>query len=373
MNMLCFFRKGFYVLDLLVLAMLMVAIGHAVVFDNNWELLLLDYAILLRFNSCFLLYRKERYGIIPIALFTLLFGYAVLTGLLDNTIFRMGEFPGILFNSQPSGGEYIIERHLAGESWVRCIIYWAWLIPILVYGIQSLRRATITNGYRWSDLAGLAIFKDEAGKLFVKIVILIFIAAIIGYQMDEMLSFYALMTLPTVAYYFLNKYLGRKAHWLEYVILAVGLYVYDKAQYKVDNERVEYLVISAVIILAVCSWMMFRTKEMAVSLLTLIIMSVVLPGLSVGYNIYQSMEGARSVNYVSPGMKKGYMYIRRTDSINGKQMMKVGIRDRYRTTVPCKFNIILPDGLYSPFVLCVTEKRDSVYYNVERGYIFDLK
>ena len=85
------------------------------------------------------------------------------------------------------------------------------------------------------------------------------------------------------------------------------------------------------------------------------------------------MEGARSVNYVSPGMKKGYMYIRRTDSVNGKLEMRVGIRDRYRTTVPCKFNIILPDGLYSPFVLCVTEKRDSVYYNVERGYIFDLK
>jgi hypothetical protein len=373
MNMLHFLRKGFYVLDLLVLAMLMMAVGHTVIFDNNWELLLLDYAILLRFNSCFLLYRKERFGILPIALFTLLFGYAVLTGIFDNTIFRMGEYPSIFFNSQPSGGEYIIERHLAGEFWVKCIIYWAWLILILVYGIQSLRRTTITNGYRWYDLAGLAIFKDRAGKQFVKIVILVFIAALIGFQMDEMLSFYALMTLPMVAYYFLNKYLGRKAHWLEYVILAVGLYVYDKAQYKVDNERVEYLVVSAVIILVVCAWMMFRTKKIAISLLTLIIMSVVLPGLSVGYNIYQSMEGARSVNYVSPGMKKGYMYIRRTESVNGKQEMRVGIRDRYRTTVPCKFNIILPDGLYSPFVLCMTEKRDSVYYNIERGYIFDLK
>ena len=33
--------------------------------------------------------------------------------------------------------------------------------------------------------------------------------------------------------------------------------------------------------------------------------------------------------------------------------------------------IIVPDGLYSPFALCMTEKRDSVYYNVERGYIFE--
>lgn len=363
--MLCFLRKGFYVLDLFVLAMLMMAVGNTVVFDNNWKLLLLDYAILLRFNSCFLLYRKEKFGVFPIALFTLLFGYAVLTGIFDNTIFRMGEYPSILFNSQPPRDEYIIERHLAGESWVRCIIYWAWLIPILVYGILSLRRTTITNGYRWYDLAGLVVFKDRAGKQFVKIVILILIAVLIGYQMDEILSFYALMTLPMAAYYILNNYLGRRAHWLEYVILAIGLYVYDKAQYKVDNERVEYLAISAVIILAVCSWMMFRTKKMAVSLVTLIILSVVLPSLSVGYNIYQSMEGARSVNYVSPGMKKGYMYIRRTEGVNGKQMMRVGIHNRYHTIVPCNFNIILPDRFYSPFVLCMTEKRDSVYYNIE--------
>ena len=67
------------------------------------------------------------------------------------------------------------------------------------------------------------------------------------------------------------------------------------------------------------------------------------------------------------------MYIRRMENVNGKQRMKVGIRDRYRTTIPCKFTIIVPDGLYSPFALCMTEKRDSVYYNVERGYIFEKR
>ena len=174
-----------------------------------------------------------------------------------------------------------------------------------------------------------------------------------------------------VAYYLLNKYVGRKVHWLEYVLLGVGLYVFDKAQYKVDNERVEYLIASAAIILAVCVWMLYKTKKVAASIFALVVIAVILPGLSIGYNIYQSMEGARSMNYVSIGMQKGYMYIRRVENVNGKYKMRIGIRDRYRTTVPCKFNIILPDGFYSPFALCKNEKGDSVYYNVEAGYIFE--
>ena len=198
-----------------------------------------------------------------------------------------------------------------------------------------------------------------------------FLALLIDYTFDEMASFFALMVLPMVAYYLLNKYVERKVHWLEYVLLGVGLFVFDKAQYKVDNERVGYLVASAAIILAVCVWMFYKTREVAASLFALVVMAVILPGLSIGYNIYQGMEGARSVNYVSIGMRKGYMYIRRTEEVNGKQKIRVGIRDRYRTTVPCKFNIILPDGFYSPFALCLTEKRDSVYYDVENGWIFE--
>jgi hypothetical protein len=169
----------------------------------------------------------------------------------------------------------------------------------------------------------------------------------------------------------LNKHVRRKVHWLEYVLLGVGLYVFDKAQYKVDNERVKYLIASAAILLAVCVWMLYKTKKVAASIFALVVIAVILPGLSIGYNIYQSMEGARSMNYVSIGMQRGYMYIRRVENVNGKHKMRMGIRNRYRTTVPCKFNIILPDGFYSPFALCKNEKGDSVYYNVKAGYIFE--
>ena len=364
-------RKGFYVLDLLVLAVLLVCIVHTVVYDNDWGFLILDTALLLRFNSTFLLYRKEKMSIIPTVLFTLLFGFAVLSGTFENTIIRMSEYPSIVLNSQSTGDERICQRYVAMELLVKCVIYWAWLMPIVAYAVLAISQRLKKNEYRWYDLMGRAMFKDRAGKLLVTTCVLVFIAMLIGYQMDEMLSFYALMTLPMVVFYYLNRYVGRNVNWLEYVVLAMGLYAYDKAQYHVDDERVAYLLVSAAFIMVVCIWMMIKTKKIAATLFAFVLMSVVLPGLSIGYNIYQSMEGARSVNYVSPGMKKGYMYIRRMESVNGKQRMKVGIRDRYHTTIPCKFTIIVPDGLYSPFALCMTEKRDSVYYNVEQGYIFE--
>jgi len=365
-------RKGFYVLDLLVLALLMVCINHTMAYETEWGFWALDIALLLRFNSTLLLYRRESMSIIPITLFTVLYGYVVLSGVFQNTIFRMAEYPSIVLNTQPlENGRFISIRYLGVELLVRCIIYWTWLMPVVVYAVLTIKRRTVNNQYRWYDLAGLAIFKDKAGKLLVNMCILVIIALLIGYTLDELLSFYALMVLPMVAYYLLNKYYGRKVHWLEYVLLGVGLYVFDKAQYRVDNERAGYLVASAAIVLAVCVWMLYKTKKVAASIFALVVIAVILPGLSIGYNIYQSMEGARSMNYVSIGMQKGYMYIRRVENVNGKQKIRVGIRDRYRTTVPCKFNVILPDGFYSPFALCMNEKGDSVYYNVEAGYIFE--
>jgi len=364
-------RKGFYVLDLLVLAVLLVCVIHTVVYDNEWGFLILDAALLLRFNSTFLLYRKEKMSIVPIVIFTLLFGFAMLSGTFENTIIRMSEYPSIVLNTQHTGDEHVCQRYVAMEMLVKCVIYWAWLMPIVAYAVLAISQRLKKNEYRWYDLMGRAMFKDRAGKLLVTTCVLVFIAMLIGYQMDEMLSFYALMTLPLVAFYYLNRYVGRDVNWLEYVILAIGLYVYDKAQYQVDDERVAYLLVSVAFIMAVCIWMLAKTKKIVATLFAFVLMSIVLPGLSIGYNVYQSMEGARSVNYVSPGMKNGYMYIRRMENVNGKQKMMVGIRDRYRTTIPCQFTIIVPDGLYSPFALCMTEKRDSVFYNVEQGYIFE--
>lgn len=362
-------RKGFYLFDLLVLGSLALCIEHTMLYRYTWEVWLMDIALLLRLNSTFLLYRRERLGIFLIAVFTILFGYYVLEVSFNNTFFRMEEYPSIVLNTQPTGDDYVWRRYPTVELGIRSIVYWSWLMPILAYAILFLRRKATRNEYRWYDLAGLAIFKDRAGRLLLTMMLLLFIAYMVGYQLNGQLSFYALMSLPLVAYYHLNRYVGRKAHWLEYVILAVGLFVFDQAQYEINGNRIMYLAGSGMAILCVCVWMLLRTKKVTASLFALVMAAVVLPGLSIGYNIYQSLEGARSINYVNIGTKQGYMYIRRYENVDGKQKIWVGIRDRYRTTVPCQFRIILPDDFYSPFAKCTAEDGKIVVYNIEKGYI----
>lgn len=362
-------RKGFYLFDLLVLGVLVLCIEHTMLYRYTWEIWLMDIAVLLRLNSTFLLYRRERLGIFPIAVFTLLFGYYVLVVSFNNMFFRMGEYPSIVLNTQPLGDNYIWERYPTIELGIRCIVYWSWLMPILAYAILFLRRKTIKNEYRWYDLVGLAIFKDRAGRLLLTMLLLMFIAYMVGYQLNGQLSFYALMSLPLVAYYHLNKYVERMVHWSEYVILAVGLFIFDKAQYEINEERMMYLAVSGLAILCVCVWMFLRTKRVMASLFALVMAAVVLPGLSIGYNIYQSLEGARSINYVNIGTKRGYMYIMRSEDDNGAKKMLFGIRDRYRTTIPCQFRVILLDNFYSPFAKCTTEDGKVLIYNIEKGYI----
>ena len=112
-------RKGFYVLDLLVLALLMVCIEHTVTYETEWGFLVLDVALLLRFNCTFLLYRKEKMSLIPITIFTILFGYVVLSGAFENTIFRMSEYPIIVLYTQPlDNGRFISIRYPGVEFFV---------------------------------------------------------------------------------------------------------------------------------------------------------------------------------------------------------------------------------------------------------------
>ena len=85
------------------------------------------------------------------------------------------------------------------------------------------------------------------------------------------------------------------------------------------------------------------------------------------------MEGARSVNYPNVGLSniKGYVYIKRDVVVNGKVERRIGVRNRYHTTIPCEYKFVLPTKMFSPFATCIKENRDSVVRSVEYGYVLD--
>ena len=366
-------RKGFFVFDMAVFGIFLFALNHAM-FIESWIVeAALDIALLLRLTVSILLYKREQLAIIPLVAFVLLYGVDIYEDAFHDLIINMARFPEMLLGSSAAQETRVLERPIMGEMLMRNIIYWVWLIPIAIYVVQYATKLIKDNGYPWYYLIGGIVFKDSMGKLLLSMVLPIFVAFLIGYEMQEYLSFYALMSIPLVGYYFWNRHIGRDPNWIEYAALLVGLYVFDKAQYKVDDERIVYLATSAIIIFAVSCWMLYISRRLVLSLLAFVMMAFLLPTVSLGYNVYQSIDGARSINYTNVGLsnKKGYMYIKRDVVINGKTERRMGVRNRYHTTIPCEYKFVLPTKMFSPFATCIKENRDSVVRSVEYGYVLE--
>lgn len=366
-------RKGFYAFDMVVFGYFLFAINHAMFAENQMLYLVLNAAFLLRLFIPVLLYRKEKFALYSLLAFTLLFGIAIYTDAFHNFVINMARFPEIPFGGNHAQETMVMERPIGGEVLMRSIIYWVWLMPIATYIVQYATKQTKKNGYPWYYMIGGIVFKDSIGKLLLSMALPLFVAFLIGYEMQEHLSFYALMSIPLVGYYFWNRHLNRNPHFWEYAALLVGLYVFDRAQYEVDGERIAYLVTSATIIFAVCCWMCYKSRQVVLPLLTFLMIAFLLPTVSLGYNVYQSIEGARSMNYANVRLSnnKGYMYIKRKVVVNGMEHWKVGVRNRYHTTIPCEYKFVLPTKMFSPFATCIKENRDSVVRSVEYGYILE--
>ena len=364
-------RKGFFVFDMAVFGFFIFAVNHTM-FVESWIVeVALDIALLLRLTVSLQLYKRERLAIVPLLVFVLIYSIAIYGDVFHDCISNMARFPEILLGKEQEA--IVLTRPVEGEMLMRSVIYWVWLIPIAVYVVQFATRVTKDNDYPWYFLIGGIMFKDNIGKLLLSMVLSLFVALLIGYEMQENLSFYAVMSIPPVGYYFWNRHIGRNPYWIEYAVLLIGLYVFDKAQYKVDGERVAYLAASATIVFTVCCWMCYKSRRVVLSLLAFMMMAFLLPTVSLGYNVYQSIEGARSINYYHVGLSnsKGYMYIKREVVVNGEKSWCIGVRNRYHTTIPCEYKFVLPTKMYSPFATCIKENRDSIVRSVEYGYVLE--
>ncbi len=366
-------RKGFFVFDMAVFGFSLFALNHTM-FIESWIVeAALDIALLLRITVLLLLYKRERLAIIPLVTFVLLYGFFIYTDAFHHFIISMAKFPSGVMGTEIVEYPMVLERPIMGEMLMRNLIYWVWLMPVAIYVVQFATKLTKDNGYPWYYLIGGIVFKDSIGKLLLSMVLSLFIALLIGYEMQENLSFYAVMSIPLVGYYFCNRHIGRNPYWIEYAVLLIGLYVFDKAQYKVDGERVAYLAASATIVFTVCCWMCYKSRRVVLSLLAFMMMAFLLPTVSLGYNVYQSIEGTRSINYYHVGVSnnKGYMYIKREVVVNGEKSWYIGVRNRYHTTIPCEYKFVLPTKMYSPFATCIKENRDSIVRSVEYGYVLE--
>ena len=362
--------KGLLVFDLIILGLMEICLFHTFTAESYIPIIIVHYLELLRFNSTFLLYRREKMAIWGIMTFTLVFGVLYLSGMFNQTFVRMSEFPDIVMGSEKPVDDfystyYTVGRNTVYECIIRGLFLWAWLMPIIVYAILFFFKKTEKRNYSWKQLAGLTIFYDHAGKFFVSLCILVFIALLSGYHMQEGISYYAIIILPMVAFYFMNKFIGRKAHWIEYVLILVAMMIFNKAQYRCDTERVIRLVLSPAIVMAVCVWMMAQSKKVFIPVLAFLMIAFLLPVLSIGYNIYTVLDGKRGVNYSDLDTRQGVLYVNNRRDVNGQMQIRFGLRDRYGEILPCVYRSIFSSNPVHSQVTCRTEEGGEIIYNVD--------
>lgn len=364
-------RKAFYVFDMAMFGLFLFAVNHALFTESRMLYVMINAALMLRLFIPILLYRQEKSAIYPLVAFGILYGVAFYADVFHDCVINMARFPELLLGSNGVRELMVIEHPEMGEMLIKCIIYWVWLSPIVVYITQFTTKQIQNKGYPWYYMIGYILFKDSIGRLLLSMVLPLFVAFLIGYEMQEYLSLCALLSIPLVGYRFWNRHIKRNPHFWEYAALLVGLCIFDKAQYEVDGERITCLIASSAIILAICCWMYYKSRHIVLSLLAFLMIAFVLPTVSLGYNVYQSIEGARTMNYPNVGLSnsKGYMYIKRKTVVDGRIDWKVGVRNRYHTTIPCEYRFVLPNKMFNPFATCIKDNRDSVVRSVEYGYI----
>ena len=200
------------------------------------------------------------------------------------------------------------------------------------------------------------MFYDKAGKRFLQFAVIFACAYLLGRRMDVQLSSVGVVVLSTMAYYFLNRYVGNVPRKWEYVVLILALSCFANSQHTAGTSKIVMMAVSATVILVLCIRMLVTTRKWAASLLTLLLVGFVIPIFTMGYNVFVGTDCGRSRDYTDQFICRGVSYI--YSEVDGK--MCIGIRSRYRVVLPAKYKNILPIVSPEIYTKIVDEQGDTI-------------
>ena len=332
-------RKGFYVLDLSVVCMYAFICYHYFYLWNVIPLLLVAYPLWLRTNLSLLLYHREKRAIRPIGLFMVLFLLSAWSGYWDKFIYGVNNVLTIvgtdIFNWDKSDFRMFCNE----KGWLVALLWIAWLcfLPVLVYITQHLRKKVVSHNYTRRELLGMALVSDRIGHFFLTLATLVFTAMQAGCVTNDRITFWVLLIVPLVAYRQVNLYVGRRVEWAEYVLLLFSMWVFNRAQFYCNEERIVRLAISHAMVFGVTMWMFAKSRRLTVAVFTFLLVAFVLPNIALGYNVYTSLDGRRNRNYVDYTIRKGVFF---TVNERDSKHWLWGLRDRYGVIIPCEFDTL---------------------------------
>ena len=238
-------------------------------------------------------------------------------------------------------------------------ILWMWLIPVLVYVSQYFRKEVVSHNYSRKELLAVALVNDRVGRLFLTLVALVFTAMQAGCVTNERITFWVLLIVPLIAYRQVNLYAGRRVKWPEYALLLFSMWVFNRAQFYCNEERIVRLAISHATVLGVTVWMFAKSRRLTVAVATFLLVAIVLPNIALGYNIYTSLDGHRNRNYVDYIVRQGVFF---TVNERDSRHWLWGLRDRYGAIIPCEFDTLELTDWRHHQITCKKRGETYVYY-----------
>lgn len=317
---------------------------------NRLDVFLFFVAVALRLALSFLLERREKKAWIPLALYPITWvGMFLLHA--NSGIGSAGEnfslFSG-MENSQTL--DYVVTGSL---------LFWIAVLPYVVYLYLLFTHRMENTGMTCLQIMGAVLGQDRKTRYSLGGMILVWIAHLVGLSLYMRLCMVACMVVAPVAFWLVCDYLKVGKQYIWAVVVAMMLFWY--AQFCDTVLRFLLLYTSLGLVVCACSVLYWATKSLFKVSLAGVVIGIVLPCLSVGYNAYSCID--------YPITGRVYASSHYSFLVVGKsqEKEKVGLRDRFGLVVNPDYDaitpeVILPNGIITQYKF--RKGAEVVFYKV---------
>lgn len=398
------FSKSMLIADLFICCIWLIFIMHNSI-GTVWCRPAVWAAPLLRIWMSFLTYRRSRMALAPIIMLSLL----TLGSLLGRAMSGFALFVQpllLMLQVVPQlFGESVITADNMREVWSAMsgntaligigVSVWLILLPLGIYIYRSVRKETVPSSFSVRKRVGLYAFLVGTFLLetfvvtdfrYVHIAILLFIPVIFnGGKLEGLItedekvflifllllevacicaldyslaSVIMVMVFPAAFYTMGCRIAGKDIVYCDVLMIISASVLFIWGQYEINMYRLVLLLLSLALTAIVMMRFAISTRKYWIAAAVYVMVAVILPILSIGYNPYSVLEAGRVMHY------DDYRY-----SPNGLMMVKgkdgYGIRDRYGLILPAEYDWI--EHLIPSKPYCKVKKDGRwLIYDIER-------
>ncbi|MBE6238297.1 MAG: hypothetical protein E7116_09185 [Bacteroidales bacterium] len=398
------FSKSMLIADLFICCIWLIFIMHNSM-GTVWCRPAVWAAPLLRIWLSFLTYRRSRMALAPIIMLSLL----TLGSLLGRAMSGFALFVQpllLMLQVVPQlFGESVITADNMQEVWSAMsdntaligivVSVWLILLPLGIYIYRSFRKETVPSSFSVRKRVGLYAFLvgtflvetfvvtdfryvhiaillfipvifnggklegliTEGEKVFLIFLLLLEVACICALDYS-LASVIMVMVFPAAFYTMGCRIAGKDIVYCDVLMIISASVLFIWGQYEINMYRLVLLLLSLALTAIVMMRFAISTRKYWTAAAVYVMVAVILPILSIGYNPYSVLEAGRVMHY------DDYRY-----SPNGLMMVKgkdgYGIRDRYGLILPAEYDWI--EHLIPSKPYCKVKKDGHwLIYDIER-------